>query len=100
MRILTFGKGVMSGIGATTLSTYRESAEVRIYCDNDETSATGGASARWQLVPDREQDPDGFKNSQRTQPYTQEFYDQYNFIRRTRTSMGCLDDKTLAETCK
>ena len=100
MKILIFAKGVMSGIGATTVSTDRVSADIRIYCDNDVTSVAGGATARWQLVPDREQDPDGYKNSQRTKPYTQEFYDQYNFIRRTRSSMGCLDEGTLAETCK
>lgn len=88
----------MDGIGATTISTDQDSADVRIYCDNDVTSKTGGATARWQLVPDREQDPDGFKNSQRT--LTQEFYDQFNFVRRSINTNGCLDANTMAETCK
>lgn len=94
------GKGVMDGIGATTVSTDRDSADIRFYCDNDVTSKTHGPTARWQLVPDRDQDPDGFKNSQRTEPYSQEWYDQYNFMRRPRNTMGCQNQYTLAETCK
>ena len=90
----------MDGIGATTVSTDRDSADIRFYCDNDVTSETDGATARWQLVPDRVEDPDGFKNSQRTEPYSQEWYDQYNLMRRDRSTMGCLDYFTLAETCK
>lgn len=97
-RLVLTWQGIMDGIGATTLSPTREAAELRIYCDNDATSLTKGASARWQLVADREQDPDGQKNSQKTTG--QEFYDQVNFIRRTTVTNGCLDRDTLAETCK
>ena len=87
----------MDIIGAATPSPTREAADLRIYCDNDATSKTAGASARWQLVPDREQDPEGEKNSQKTTG--QEWYDQVNFIRRTTDTNGCLDPDTIAETC-
>ena len=53
----------MYQIGATTVSTDRNSADIRFYCDNDVDATTGGATARWQLVPDRDQDPNGAKNS-------------------------------------
>ena len=89
----------MDDIGASVVSSDQDSADIRFYCDNDVTSETGGATARWQLVPDREQDPEGFKNSQRTGAYEQEWYDQYNFVRRARDTYGCLDEGTLAETC-
>lgn len=88
----------MDSIGTATPSPTREAADLRIYCDNDATSKTAGASARWQLVPDREQDPEGEKNSQKTTG--QEWYDQVNFIRRTTDTNGCLDPDTLAETCE
>lgn len=88
----------MDGIGATTASPTRENADMRIYCDNDATSETNGDSARWQLVPDREQDPDGEKNSQKKTE--QEWYDQINFVRRVTETNGCLDVGTVAETCE
>lgn len=90
----------MDGIGATTVSTQRNSADIRIYCDNDVTSKTGGTTARWQLVPDRDQDPDWNKNSQRVGKNSQEWYDQVNFVRRSLDTLGCQDPGTLAETCK
>ena len=96
-RVLT-SQGRMESIGATTVSPTREAADVRIYCDDDETSKTGGASARWQLVPDRVTDPDGQKNSQKTTG--QEWYDQVNFVRRSTDTNGCLDPNNLAETCE
>lgn len=91
-------QAIMESIGETTVSPTREAADVRIYCDGDETSETGGASARWQLVPDRAQEPDGQENSQKATG--QEWYDQVNFVRRRTDTNGCLDADTLAETCE
>ena len=90
----------MYQIGATTVSTDRNSADIRFYCDNDVDATTGGATARWQLVPDRDQDPNGAKNSQRTGRNSQEWYDQINLVRRAKSTRGCLDPLTLVETCK
>lgn len=47
-------------------------------------------NARWQLVPDREGDDP--PNSQRTPGVDQEFYDQFNLLRRNVRTLGCQQD--------
>ena len=62
-------------------------ANIRFYCDDDPMDATPNSAARWQLVPDRENDPS--PNSQKTAGVDQEWFDQYNWIRRSTDSLGC-----------
>lgn len=45
-------------------------------------------NARWKLVPNRAGDPMG-PNSQRTPGVNQEWYDQFNYVRRSLVSLGC-----------
>ncbi|KAL9125564.1 MAG: hypothetical protein Q9217_005245 [Psora testacea] len=49
------------------------------------------SAARWQLVPDRVDDPK--PNSKKTLRVDQEWFDQYNWIRRSKISLGCNDPK-------
>ncbi|KAK4690717.1 hypothetical protein P7C71_g6139, partial [Lecanoromycetidae sp. Uapishka_2] len=49
---------------------------IRFYCDND---AHDWPTARYQLVPDREDDP--IPNSQKEPNVDQEWFDQYNYMR-------------------
>ena len=82
----------MGGIGSFTRANDRESSDVRIYCDEDET----GPGKRWTLVPDIANDPN--PNSGRTLGHDQEWEDLTNHVRRHPTTQGCKDVGTLGET--
>ena len=52
--------------------------------------------ARWQLIPDIPGDPE--PNSRRTLGKNQEWFDQYNYVRRDPSTRGCQDAGTQMET--
>ena len=64
---------------------YQNPSYLRFYCDND---AHDSPTARYQLVPDRADDPT--PNSRKTLNVDQEWFDQYNYMRvNTRNPFPC-----------
>ena len=54
-------------------------------------NATPYTTARWQLRPDIPGDPNPNSGTGRTLGVNQEWFDQYNFIKRNPTTKGCKD---------
>lgn len=78
----------MQGIAGLTEATSRQASNVRFYCDNYPISSSTTSTTRTILVPDRDEDPYGSKNSQL--PFDQqEYYDQVNWVRRALGNNGC-----------
>ena len=74
-------------ISLLTETSGHATSNIRVYCDYDPMVSTSDPNARWKVVPDRVGDPK--PNSQRTPGVDQERFDQINFIRRSRISLGC-----------
>lgn len=79
----------------------QDPSDIRIVCDND---TYGGPDDRWQLVPDIklptniQSGTSPKRNSQRTPGVDQEFFDQFNFVRRATTRLGCQGAGVAAST--
>lgn len=72
--------GIFDSLSNLWSTTYQAPSYIRFYCDND---AHDSPTARWQLVPDRADDPT--PNSQKTLNVDQEWFDQYNYMRVSTT---------------
>lgn len=63
-----------------------------VYCDNDPME---GDDARWQPVPDDMINPSiegkNLLNSKRDAGVNKECFDQFSFVRRSTTNLGCQD---------
>ena len=89
--------GAFDTIAGITSTLDWKSADVRIYCDNDDA----GPGKRWQLAPDLPNAGKKSKNSKR--PFeTALYWDAGNQIFRRPGSKGCQDDDvvTFAQTYK
>ena len=95
---LLIEEGIFDTIAGLTPNpgNVRDTANVRFYCDNDPFNRAPNSAARWQLVPDRANNPQ--PNSGRTVGVDAEVFDQLNWIRRAADTQGCLDVDTQAET--
>ena len=98
MRYLLTETGIFDTVGGLVPNPNndRDTANLRIYCDDDPFDRTANSAARWQLVPNRPNDPQ--PNSGRTVGVDAEVFDQVNWMRRAPSTQGCQDAETKAET--